>query len=263
MRNPAVIARKAILNLGYAIEVARYRALRQLARYRVLRQFKRYNILERYNVLHRFRLGIMSRRDRFSLAYQDARWGSQESRSGTGSELRATEVIRANLAPLLRRHNIRTLLDAPCGDWNWIQHVDLSGIEYFGADIVPAVVAANRKKYQAPNISFLEADLTRDALPRTEAILCRDCLVHLSYQDISAILANFRRTDATWLLVNTYPEIKANRNQFTGIPWRRLNLQLPPFNFPPPIETLSDGGNVNPGQLALWRLQELPELVAH
>ena len=93
---------------------------------------------------------------------------------------------------------------------------------------------------------------------RADAILCRDCLVHVSFQDIEAILENFRATGARWLLVNTYPEVRRNRNQFTGQAWRRLNFRLPPFGFPEPIETLADGGEVDPSRLAVWRLQELP-----
>jgi hypothetical protein len=42
-------------------------------------------------------------------------WGSQGSVSGPGSEIRETEDIRSLLPPLLRRWDIKTILDAPCG----------------------------------------------------------------------------------------------------------------------------------------------------
>jgi SAM-dependent methyltransferase len=217
-------------------------------------------VAEGNDAAHRMRLRAKSRSDVFSRAYGKLTWGGRESGSGAGSDLRATEVVRAQLTDLLHRHNVTSLLDAPCGDWNWMQHIDLTGIEYFGADIVPSVIAANQKKFERPGVSFAVADLTRDKLPSVEAVICRDCLVHVSYHDISEILANFRRTGATWLLVSTHPEVENNRNQFTGARWRRLNLQLPPFNFPDPVETLSDGGDVDPRQLSLWRMSDLPEL---
>ena len=213
---------------------------------------------EKSEWLHRFRLNRVSRSEIFSRVYENAGWGSSESGSGCGSELVATEVVRSELGALLRRHEITSVLDAPCGDWNWMQHLDLSGIRYFGADIVESVVATNQLNYGARG-SFMVADLTSDRLPSVEAILCRDCLVHVSYQDIAAILDNFRSTGAKWLLLSTYPEVKKNRNQFTGRRWRRLNFELPPFNFPAPVESLADGGNEDPSRLALWRLQELPE----
>ena len=217
MGNPVVRARKAVRTAWHAWEYAGWVTTQHVGA-----------PFAKSDLLQKLRIGLRSRSDIFSRAYENASWGSQESGSGVGSELMATEAVRANLAPLLGWHNIGALLDAPCGDWNWMQHVDLSGIEYWGVDIVPAVVAANRKKYQRSNVSFLVADLTEDELPRSEAILCRDCLIHTSYQDISAILANFKRTGATWLLLNTYPDVSKNRNQFTGRSWRRLTLSCRP-----------------------------------
>ena len=252
------LAEKAVHDPREAARIVRSKIMRT----KIIRfaESKTVHVAERYDTAHRLRLGLKSRTGVFSRAYKTFAWGSRESGSGTGSELRASEVVRAGLADLLRRHNIQSLLDAPCGDWNWMQHIDLTGIEYFGADIVPGVIAANQETFERPGVSFAVADLTRDKLPSAEAVLCRDCLVHVSYRDISAILGNFRRTGATWLLLNTYPEIQNNRNQFTGVRWRRLNFQLPPFNFPDPVEALSDGGDVNPSQLSLWRLRDLPEL---
>jgi len=44
----------------------------------------------------------------------------------------------------LQSLQIKTLLDAPCGDGNWINKVDLSGITYIGADIVPEIIETNK-----------------------------------------------------------------------------------------------------------------------
>ena len=210
--------------------------------------------------VNRLRRPSGTRLETFSAIYKNASWGSTESGSGTGSELRATEVIRQELPELLRRRGITSLLDAPCGDWNWMQHVDLAGVRYSGVDIVPAVIAANKARFERDGVSFAAADLTQDELPPAEAVLCRDCLVHVSYADISAIVANFRRTGATWLLLNDYPEVRKNRDQPTGRRWRRLNFQIAPFHFPDPLETFSDGGDVDPSQLSLWRFDDVPHL---
>ena len=55
------------------------------------------------------------------------------------------------------------------------------------------------------------ADITGDALPRCDAILCRDCLVHLSFANIARAVANFARSGAAWLITTTFPEWQANR----------------------------------------------------
>jgi SAM-dependent methyltransferase len=196
----------------------------------------------------------------FSEIYDKRSLGSEESGSGTGTELRATETIQQQLPDLLRRLGAKILLDAPCGDWNWMQHITLPVERYYGVDIVPSVIEADRTRFGDSTHTFEVADLTSDPLPKADVILCRDCLVHLSFQDIATTLENFRGTGATWLLLNTYPEIEHNRNRFTGQHWRRLNFLLPPFGFPAPIETIPDGGDVDPSQLGLWRLQEMPHV---
>jgi SAM-dependent methyltransferase len=214
----------------------------------------------RSNAIHALRSRMRPRQDVFAKVYESEAWGCAESGSGTGSELRATAEMRVSLPDLLSRLEAASLLDAPCGDWNWMQHVELPIEQYHGVDIVPGVIEANQARFGDERRHFSVADLTRDLLPQVDVILCRDCLVHVSFQDAGLILENFRRTGATWLLVNTYPEVEHNRNQFTGERWRRLDFTLAPFNFPAPIETLPDGGDVDPSHLGLWRLQDLPHV---
>ncbi|MFF0340489.1 class I SAM-dependent methyltransferase [Kribbella sp. NPDC004875] len=209
-------------------------------------------------VAHRLRWRVTSREALFTQVYESAGWASEESGSGTGSELRATVDIREKLPDLLKRLRADSLLDAPCGDLNWMRRIDLPVRRYYGVDIVPSVIEENQKQFADEHRQFQVADLTRAELPRADVILCRDCLVHVSFHDAARMLENFRATGANWLLVNTYPEIQHNRNQFTGRNWRRLNLRLPPFDFPEPVESFADGGDVDPSRLGLWKLQELP-----
>lgn len=212
----------------------------------------------RFAGLHRLRWRSTSRQAVFTRAYDSVDWESGESGSGTGSELRATAEIRKRLPDLLSRVRADSLLDAPCGDCNWMRHLELPVSNYYGVDIVPSVIEKNQRLFGDGHHRFILADLTRDPVPRADAILCRDCLVHLSFQDIASVLETFRATGATWLLANTYPEIRRNHNQFTGARWRRLNLRLTPFGFPEPVESFPDGGDVDPSRLALWRLRDLP-----
>src|SRR3954451_1153147 len=71
----------------------------------------------------------LSRARVFQLAYATRAWGSAESGSGQGSELAATENMRAYLPELFQRLQVSKFLDAPCGDWNWMRRVDLSGVD--------------------------------------------------------------------------------------------------------------------------------------
>jgi SAM-dependent methyltransferase len=199
----------------------------------------------------------------FSDHYTDNGWDNAESRSGEGSTLQATEAVRAALPKLISDYDIATVLDIPCGDFNWMSQVDLPAA-YIGGDLVAEIVARNRQLHASDARSFLQLDLTADDLPPADLIFCRDCLVHLSYEHIHAALANIRRSQARFLLTTTHVSLDRNRNIVTG-DWRRLNLQAAPFFLPEPLQ-LIDERSTNPAghdkRLGLWRVGDIPETSA-
>ena len=103
--------------------------------------------------------------------------GSAESVSGPGSTTREAAFI-ADLISLLRRFEARTLLDAPCGDFNWIGEVADSVEQYVGIEVVLELIEHNLRHNLTDRRRFALADISRDPLPRADVILCRDCLVH-------------------------------------------------------------------------------------
>lgn len=200
-------------------------------------------------------------RDVFRRIFASNAWRGAESRSGEGSDLAQTGVIRREIPGLLRRLGAASLLDAPCGDFNWMRHVDLAGVDYVGGDIVPDIVAANRARFGGPGRRFEVLDITADSLPRADVMLCRDCLVHLSFADIRRALRNIRASGTTWLLATTFPG-RANAEIETG-QWRPLDLCAAPLGFPPPAELLNEGctewdGHWADKSLGLWRVSEVP-----
>jgi 2-polyprenyl-3-methyl-5-hydroxy-6-metoxy-1,4-benzoquinol methylase len=68
-----------------------------------------------------------------------------------------------------------------------------ANVDYTGIDIVPSLIEVNRERVARGELSgrFLVADITRDVLPRADVILCRDCLVHLSFLNIARAVARF------------------------------------------------------------------------
>lgn len=201
---------------------------------------------------------------KFSEIYEKNIFGGRASRSGEGSDLVQTEVIRSELPALVKKLGIRTFLDAPCGDWYWMQHTNLGVEHYIGVDIVAALVERNQEKFGNASTSFRCLNLAQDELPAADLIFSRDCLVHLSFDDARRILANFKRTGAKYLLTTTFVERKKN-SDLTGKHsfWRPLNMQLPPFNFPPPLQLINEKCTEEHGQyldkcLGLWLLKDLP-----
>ena len=60
--------------------------------------------------------------------------GGPETTCGAGSTVRYTATIRAWLPIVFRELRINSVLDAPCGDFNWMAHTDLRGLIYVGID---------------------------------------------------------------------------------------------------------------------------------
>jgi hypothetical protein len=197
----------------------------------------------------------------FARIHRERAWGDDGSLSGPGSTPARGADFRDDLLALLRALDTRVLLDAPCGDCAWIGPVADRVAEYIGVDVVPALIAANQARHATRGRSFLQADLTRDPLPRADVVLCRDCLVHFSTRDVRAALANLRRSGAQWLITTTFVGVEHNREIRTG-DWRPLNLERPPFSLPPPEalvdeRCLRDGGQWRDKRLGLWALQSL------
>jgi hypothetical protein len=191
----------------------------------------------------------------FSEIYHKNLWQDPESVSGRGSTLARTATITAQLPPLLEELGARTLLDAPCGDFNWMRHTKLGAVKYIGADVVPDLIARNRRLHGGEGRSFVVLDITKDRLPGADAVLCRDCLIHLSFERIQAAVANFKKSGARHLLCTTHTTVRENTDCYDG-QWRSVNLQLPPFNFPPPVKLLVEDAEAGKC-LGVWRLDEL------
>lgn len=199
---------------------------------------------------------------RFSRIHETNLWGSQESVSGLGSALDETATLRQEIPALLRRLGATSLLDIPCGDFGWLSHAELD-LDYTGADIVQEIVGRNRSIHTGPRRSFLRLDLTRDPLPRTDVVLCRDCLVHLSFVNILSAFRNLRRSGSIWLLTTTFLESEENADIEDG-DWRMLNLERAPFHLPPPEAVIVEGCTESGGSyadkaLGLWPIAALPE----
>lgn len=200
---------------------------------------------------------------RFERIVQTNLWGAATSASGLGSETAATAAIREALPGLLQQLGARSLLDAPCGDAGWIGGC-IQGLDYIGVDIVPSLIAENSLRARRGEVAgrFLTADITRDALPRADVVLCRDCLVHLSFDNIHRAVARFRESGARWLLTTSFPEWEINSDCEDG-DWRALNLQHAPFGWAAPVGLINERCDEGDGgwrdkSLGLWQIADVP-----
>ena len=128
---------------------------------------------------------------------------------------------------------------------------------------MPALIDSLKRRVAPGEIGgeYHLADITRDPLPRCDAILCRDCLVHLSFANIERAIANFRASGATWLIATTFRQWQNNGDCDDG-DWRALNFEREPFHWGPPIEILNEncqeaGGGWQDKSLGVWRIADL------
>jgi 2-polyprenyl-3-methyl-5-hydroxy-6-metoxy-1,4-benzoquinol methylase len=193
----------------------------------------------------------------------NARSGNENnvSKSGSGSDIEQTQEIIKQLPILLKKYNIKSILDVPCGDFYWMSHVDLRDIHYVGADIVSEVVAANTKKFATNTITFKEVDVINDKLPKVDMIICRDLLVHLKNQQITEALKNIKKSGSKYLLTTSFKNTAQNIDNGTIGFWRTINLGLSPFNMGDPIDEIFENctegnGKYNDKYLLLYQINE-------
>lgn len=204
-----------------------------------------------------------SMRETFEWIFRANHWSGADSVSGQGSERSQTAAIEAAVPALLKEWRVITFLDAPCGDFSWMQRLDLPVQRYIGADLVPELIQSHQERYGSAQRQFAVFDISADILPAADLMLCRDCLVHFSFADIFKTLHNIRRSGITYLLATTFPECTDNEDIVTG-DWRVLNFELAPFHFPPPLALINERCTEGNGlyadkSLGLWRIKELLE----
>lgn len=191
----------------------------------------KYRMIRSY---HSLMFKISSKEDIFSSIYKHNYWGDGESRSGPGSSLEYTEMVREELPLLFSQFGVKRVFDAPCGDYVWMKLVvDTTGIEYIGGDIVKDLVETNNKLHNHNRARFCCHDITTDKPPSADLWICRDALFHLSNRDILMSLVRFSESDIKYLLTTTHKNTSGFRNKdIAAGDFRLIDLFASPFCFP-------------------------------
>lgn len=221
-----------------------------------LRSFYR-TVNPRY-AARRKRLKTLDTQQVFEDIFEKEHWGEKSSSvSGSGSTIEATRLISQRLPGLMKELDIKVLLDAPCGDFGWMKDVSLGIERYIGADIVPALVDEVQNKYAAPGREFMVLNLLADPLPECDMVFCRDCMLHLAYQDQRKLLENLKASNFKYVMLSTFPKAQANRDIVTGEA-RQINLRLPPLGLPEPMLSVPDNNPKEPNRaMGVWSREQL------
>jgi len=199
----------------------------------------------------------------FTDIYNNSRlWGSEESVSGSGSTIANTKSLVKDLELVIKELNITSMLDIPCGDFNWMRTVQLDKVKYIGGDIVKELIKVNQEKYgQQGDFDFRVMNLLSDAIPTCDLVFIRDCFVHLSYDDIRCAIDNIIKSNSKYLMTTTFPNTSENYDIVSG-GWRSLNFQIEPFNFPDPIQNIKENyksynGEYEDKAMAIYKIEDL------
>lgn len=195
-----------------------------------------------------------------------------ETPNGPGCTIESTQQLRVWLPDMLERYGVKTMLDAACGDANWMRLVDLGDVDYLGWDSEAESVAICARRVIEGNWTgtsdptFERVNLlTVPQVPKVDLILCRQFLQHLTNEHITAVLDKFKASGSRYLLTTHYPAAD-NDFQYDPACWswfgymeRPLNLEWPPFSLGPKIEAFAEtpgpaGVISQPHELALWQI---------
>jgi SAM-dependent methyltransferase len=165
-------------------------------------------------------------RGAFSYIYEKNLWGQG---SGLGSFPEFTQPYVAMLQRFLHDHDIRSVVDVGCGDWQFSRLIDWGGVDYLGLDLVEPLIEANRKAFATDSISF-EVATVGEPLPSADLVVCKDVLQHLPLAVVADYLAEFRRRFRHVLVTNdVYPNADTNAECPLGS-GRAIRPDLEPFS---------------------------------
>ena len=186
---------------------------------------------------------------RFNLIYKTNFWSSNESVSGYGSELKNTINIEKEIINIIKKYQIKSILDAPCGDFNWVKNVLDKDLTYIGGDIVQEIIDNNIRKFKNNKLDFIKLDITKENLPDSDLMICRDCLIHLSFKSIKLFFENFKKSKINYLLLTTY-KLKDKNKEIDNLDipdgeYREIDLTRPPFLLPKPLKEILDKDELN------------------
>ncbi|RYE05563.1 MAG: glycosyltransferase [Rickettsiaceae bacterium] len=171
-------------------------------------------------------------------------------------------IINDILVKIIEEYDIKILLDASYESWNWMQYVDLGLVKYIKVDHNNQVTEASKQNYNNNFRSFINKDMAKDQLPKSDLIFARDYFTRTNLKEAKNIINNFKKSGAKYLLMTTYDGRVLNNDLLYDNFWRPINMKLAPFNFADPILLMNENCYKNSGIykdkcLGLWRLTDI------
>ncbi|MFA6118576.1 MAG: class I SAM-dependent methyltransferase [Parachlamydiales bacterium] len=169
----------------------------------------------------------------FSRIYERGAWGKDDeghNYSGEGSTYQNNLFYIDFLEQFIKSHQIKTIVDAGCGDWTFSKSIKWNDVQYIGIDVVKNVIENNISQFTQPNIKFMAADIINYDLPPSDLLLCKDVLQHLTIEDINLFLKQLHKFKYCLITNDIANDLFECNSQINRGKYRPLDLTKPPFN---------------------------------
>jgi SAM-dependent methyltransferase len=162
--------------------------------------------------------------------------------SGPGSRLEENTEMIEFLECFIRVKKIKTILDIGCGDWQYMQAVDLQGCKYIGIDCVQSVVDADTAKFGNENVEFRCGDILECEFPPADMVIIKDVVIHLTNAQIFKL---WERVKGYKHVIFVFDDKASNpaayKDEIETGDFRSLDLHAEPFKFPLNSQPLRKG----------------------
>lgn len=182
-------------------------------------------------------------------------WSDQETPCGPGSYVANAMPIIQALPQWFGRHQIASIADFGCGDFNWLRLVDLAGKSYDGYDVVKDLIEQARTKHGTASIRFHHADAFAINHAPVDIVICKDVFIHFPTGMVLQALHRIRKTGSSYLASNSYPGAHNENRRVQVGDWDCIDLEAAPFHLGCPLERIDVSEPGFPRKLfCLWRL---------
>ncbi len=148
----------------------------------------------------------LSIEEAFDQIYERGTWsGGSGELSGGGSYGRVADQYIAFLTAFIKEHDVRSVLDIGCGDFNIGARIAPQVARYFAIDVSARIIDRNRSRFASmSNVEFRQVNACTEPLVQTDLVTVRQVLQHLTNAQIEMILKNIERTSPQFTLVSEH-----------------------------------------------------------
>jgi hypothetical protein len=181
----------------------------------------------------------------FDYIYMHGGWTDDPSKSsGSGSYGSWAENFVALAKDFIHKHDVHSITDIGCGDFNVGSQICSSVDLYQALDVSREIIRRDTERFRdLPQVTFRQANACVDPLPRADLAIIRQVLQHLTNAQIEDLLQNVARTGFRYVLIAEHSplddklvkpnfDLKGQSNKIRLRFGSGVYLDQPPFSRP-------------------------------